>query len=403
MRRESPYPMLPIAEAQALIAAHTPLLPLEPCYSAEADGRVLAEDIWATAAIPDLPKATVDGYALRGDDGLAPRRVLGELTAGNAQVLTVEPGSAARIMTGAPLPPGADAVIMVEDTEEQDGVLTVRRALKPGDYVLPPGSDLAEGQLVLRRGTLLGPAEIGLLMTVGRPRVSVYRQPVVAVLSTGDEVYEPDAPLPPGGVRDANRYALIAAARAAGCRALSLGIGHDEQEPLRERIEQGFAKADVLLTSGGVSMGTRDLVKPLLAELGTLHFGRVFFKPGKPTSFATLGGKLAFGLPGNPASALVSFEVFVRPALRRMQGDERPERPLVPVTLAEPIRPSDRPEYQRVTIAWQGAGLVAHSTGSQSSSRLLSLHGANGLLIVPPGAEILPAGTRLEALLTDRL
>jgi len=204
-------------------------------------------------------------------------------------------------------------------------------------------------------------------------------------------------------VRDSNRYALMAAARAAGCRAISLGIGYDEYAPLRALVEQGLAEADLLITSGGVSMGTRDLIKPLLAELGRLHFGRVFFKPGKPTAFATIREKLVFGLPGNPASALVSFEVFVRPALRRMQGDARPERPLMQVTLADPIRPSDRVEYQRVVIRWQDDALVAHSTGSQSSSRLMSLYGSNGLLIVPPGDTLLPEGTRLEALLTGTL
>lgn len=403
MRRESPYAMIPVPEALALIAAHTPLLGEEELRSVEADGRVLAEDLFAPEPIPDLPKSTVDGYALRSADGLAPRQVLGELTAGGHEAILLTPGTAVRIMTGAPLPSGADAVIMVEETAETAGTLTVRRQLKPGDYVLPPGSDLRQGQLVLARGDVIGPAEIGLLVAIGRTTVRVFRRPTVAVLSTGDEVYEPDVPLPPGGVRDSNRYAIMAGVRAAGCRAVSLGRGVDDYATLHDLVKRGLEQADVLISSGGVSMGTRDLIKPLLAEMGKLHFGRVFFKPGKPTSFATIGTKLAFGLPGNPASALVSFEIFVRPALRRLQGDARPERPRVQVLTADPIQPGDREEYQRVAISWEQGRLVARSTGSQSSSRLMSLHGANGLLIVPPGNTLLPAGTLLEALLTDPL
>lgn len=403
MRRESPFPMLPVDEAQALVAVHTPLLPVEHTHGLLADGRVLAEDIIAPAPMPDLPKSTVDGYAVRADDGLGARRVLGELTAGSDREVMVAAGTAARIMTGAPMPLGADAVVMVEQTDEHDGVLTLQREPRPGDYILRPGTDMEAGQIVLPRGTVLGAAEIGLLATVGRPTVAVYRQPVVAVLSTGDEVVEPDAPLPPGAVRDSNRYALMAAVRAAGCRAISVGLAHDDYNTIKELIMHGLNVADVLLTSGGASMGTHDLVKPILGELGQIHFGRVFFKPGKPTGFATVGSKLAFTLPGNPASALVSFEVFVRPALRSMQGDPRPRRPQLVIATAEAIRPSDRPEYQRVMISVEDGRLVARSTGSQLSSRLLSLRDANGLLVVPPGDTPLPAGSLLPVLLTDTL
>lgn len=207
-----------------------------------------------------------------------------------------------------------------------------------------------------------------------------------------------------GGVRDSNRYALLAAAREAGCETISLGIARDDLDVQREAILRGLEQADVLITSGGVSMGTRDLIKPLMAELGTVHFGRIAFKPGKPTTFATMDNKLMFGLPGFPVSSLVSFEVFVRPALRRLQGDAHPEHPHVQVIIGEPIRPAhDRPEYQRVIVAWQSGHLVACSTGGQGSSRLLSLHGANGLLLVPPGEQIYAAGTTLTAILTGPL
>jgi molybdopterin molybdotransferase len=272
------------------------------------------------------------------------------------------------------------------------------------------GQDVGRGAAVLERGALLGAADIGLLATLGLARARVYRRPVVAVLATGDEIVEPGAPRPPGAVRDSNRYALLAAAREAGCEVISLGIARDDRATQRAAILQGLERADVLITSGGVSMGTRDLIKPILAELGTVHFGRIAFKPGKPTTFATVatpgGGspRLVFGVPGFPVSSLVSFEVFVRPALRALQGDPRPQRPRVRVALAVPVRPSpDRPEYQRVTVGWSAGRLVAAPNGGQGSSRLLSLRGANGLLLVPPADEVYPAGAELEALLTGPL
>jgi molybdopterin molybdotransferase len=396
--------MVPIDEAQRIIAAHLAPLPSEEIDSLRGEGRVLAEDVLAPAPLPDVPKAAVDGYALIAGDGMAERRVIGELTAGGAGRMEVEPGTAARIMTGAPLPPGADAVIMVEQTEERDGVLRIDRALASGDSVHRVGQDIAPGELVLARGARLGAAEIGLLATIGRVRVAAYRRPVVAVLATGDEVYEPDAALGAGGIRDSNRYALMAAAREAGCETISLGIARDDAELQRRAILDGLERADVLLTSGGVSMGTRDLIKPLLAELGTVHFGRIAFKPGKPTTFATVRDKLVFGLPGYPVSSLVSFEVFVRPALRRLQGDARPDRPRVRVGLADPIEaPPDRPEYQRAIVGWEQGQLTARSTGAQGSSRLLSLRGANALLLVPGDGRRYAMGEQLDALLTGPL
>jgi molybdopterin molybdotransferase len=403
MRRESPYPMVSVEEALRIIAAHTTLLDAETIDTRVADGRVLAEDVHSGENMPDLPKSAVDGYAMLAADGMNERRVLAELTAGGALGGALQPGTAVRIMTGAPVPPGADAVIMVEQTDEQEGVLRIQREVRAGDNIHIVGQDITKGELVLPKGTRLGPPEIGLLATVGHMRVQVYRRPRVAVLATGDEVHEPDDLPPEGGIRDSNRYTLLAAAREAGCEATSLGIARDDRAVQRSAILAGLENADVLLTSGGVSMGTRDLIKPLLGELGTVHFGRVAFKPGKPTTFATVQNKLAWGLPGFPVSSLVSFEVFVRPALRRMQGDAQPERPRVRVMLSAPIKAADRPEYQRVTVAWQGGRLVAHSTGGQGSSRLLSLRGANALMIVPPDERTYEAGEELEAMLTGPL
>jgi molybdenum cofactor synthesis domain-containing protein len=412
MRRESPYPMVEVAEAKRLIAEQTPILASEIVQIGAADlssalGRVLAEDLFASEDLPALPRSAVDGYALHAADAMEPRQVLGELRAGGALYEQPLPrGTAVRIMTGAPLPPAADAVIMVEQTEEIDGVLRVQEAVPQGANVQQVGVDMERGALILARGSVLGAAEIGLLATLGRTRVPVFRRPIVAVLATGDEVFEPDELPSAGGVRDSNRYALLAAARDAGCELISLGIARDDEALQRAAIMQGVAQADVLLTSGGVSMGTRDLIKPLLAELGTVHFGRVMFKPGKPTTFATIAREhvpnplLAFGLPGNPASALVSFEVFARPALRRLQGDTRPERPIVQAVLRDTIRASDnRPEYHRAIVIWEDGQLVAYSTGAQGSSRLLSLRGANALLVVHGRSSFEP-GTLIDAMLT---
>jgi molybdopterin molybdotransferase len=404
MRRESPYPMVAVDEAARIILANTAPLGIEEIDALSAEGRVLAETILAPENMPDVPKSAMDGYAIRAADGTAERQVIAELTAGNQPGLVIGPGQAARIMTGAPMPSGADSMIPVEQTEEQGGVLRIARLLQPGDYVHTVGQDIAAGAAVLEPGTALGGADIGILATLGVTRIRAYRRPRVAVLATGDEVVEPSTERPAGSVRDSNRYALMAAAREAGCETISLGIARDDRETQRAAILRGLELADVLITSGGVSMGTRDLIKPILAELGTVHFGRVAFKPGKPTTFATVNGRLAFGVPGFPVSSLVSFEVFVRPALRALQGDARPNRPLVRVSITAPITPSpDRPEYQRVVVRWSEGRLAASTTGGQGSSRLLSLRGANALLLVPPGEAAYPAGAELEALLTGPL
>ena len=405
MQRESSWPMVSVAEAQATIQAisrHP--LGIETIRTHTAAGRVLAHTVHAPADMPAEPRSTVDGYAIRTADADQPRQVVAELTAGDEQRLSLGAGQAMRIMTGAPLPAGADAVVMVERTQEHDGVLTFGGAVRAGECVLPVGSDMRHDDIVVPAGAVLSPGDVGLLANIGLREVAVYRRPRVAVLSTGDEVYEYDEPLPYGGVRDSNRLALMAAIVAAGCDAVSLGIARDDVSLQRERIVQGLANADVLITSGGVSMGTKDFIKPLLAEIGTVHFGRIAFKPGKPTMCATVGERIMFGLPGNPVSSLVSFEVFVRPALRRLQGDATPERPCVPVSLAHAVTPSpDRPEYQRAIVSWHHGQLVASTTGAQGSSRLLSMRAANALLQIAPGHEVLAAGSMVEALIVDAI
>jgi molybdopterin molybdotransferase len=400
MLTASPYEMVSVDLACSTIVDLAPVLTTGQVSPWTAEGRVLAQDVRADGPVPAEPRSAVDGYAVRATDRGA-RRLLGEITAGTAGTLAIGPGDAARIMTGGVVPDGADAVIMVEDTREEHGQVMLRHEPARGSNVHPIGTDLDGGQVVVTAGTVLGPAEIGLLATLGAAHVAVYRRPRVAVLATGDELVEPWETPPVGCIRDSNRYALIAAVRETGGEVVWHGVARDDEDQLANQVTQALGAADVLITSGGVSMGTRDLIKPLLETLGTIHFGRVNFKPGKPLTFASVGSKLVFGLPGYPVSSLVTFEVFVRPALLKMSGRRTIHRPRVEVEVEHEIRPDQvRPEYQRAVVHWQGGRLLARTTGSQGSSRLLSMQGANALLEIAPADHPLPAGQRVPALLT---
>ena len=401
---ESAYPMISVDEAINLILANVaPMPPLKQRFD-EAQGWVLSEDIMASEPLPPFPASTVDGFAVVAADGAAERLLVGEQFAGYDAALRVEPGQAARITTGAPVPAGADAVMMVEWSHEENGRVSFSRAVESGAYVRPIGSDIHAGQRVLEAGQPLGPAEIGLLATVGAATISLYRPPIIGVMSTGDELVAPDQTPGPGQIRDSNRFSLIAAVREAGAEPLDLGIAPDTWDALLAFIESGLQRCDAMVTSGGVSMGELDLVKPLLEQRGTVHFGRVNFKPGKPATFGTLGGKPFFALPGNPVSSLVSFEVFVRPALQKMRGlpVAHWHRPRLPAVLDHPVRHTpSRTEYQRATLRFDPADGRFHvsTTGSQESSRLLSMLGANALIILPHNMGDYQSGDTVEALL----
>jgi len=403
--RVSAYPMVRVDEALDTILARAQPLDHETVELTEARGRILAHDILADDDLPGMPRSSVDGYAISAGDDAATFEVLEEVTAGRLANAQVSRGTAVRIMTGGTLPRGADAVVMVEEVDEMDGQAILHHRPRPGENVHPPGMDLTRGQHVLSTGTRIGAAEAGLLATVGCARVPVFKQPTVAVLATGDELVEPYQTPPPGLIRDSNRYALMVAAEEAGARVAWHGHALDDEAVLERAMRDGLAAADVLLTSGGVSMGTRDLIKPLLDKMATIHFGRVSFKPGKPLTFATTAeGKLAFGLPGFPVSSLVTFEVFVRPALLKLGGAANCMRPRVEVALGHEIRPdSVRPEYQRATVTWEDHHFVARTTGLQSSSRLMSIVGANALLELAPSSDPLPKGTMVRALLLANL
>src|SRR5215470_9356062 len=392
------YPLVDAAEAADLVLAHTPVLPAEDVALAGCPGRVLAEDLVSPVQLPAFPASAVDGYAVRSADGGGRLHVVGESAAGRPFSGELPPGAAARILTGGVLPAGADTVVMVEDVEQGPDWVIVPAGPEAGRNYHRPGDDLRAGELVVRRGVPLGAAELGLAASMGLPALRVHRLPRVALMSTGDELVEVGQTPGPGQITDSNRWALLAALREAGAEVTLLGVAPDRPEPLRELVVAALHDHDALVTSGGVSVGTHDLVKPLLESLGRVHIGRVRLKPGKPFTFATLPeGRLAFGLPGFPVSSLGTFEVFVRPALRRMQGFSAVQRPALPVRLGyEAKAAGDRTEYQRVALKPEGGELVALSTGSQSSSRLMSLAGAHALVRVPPGDSGIPAGAVVD-------
>jgi len=403
------YPLTPFEKALDLILQHTPRLDAEEAAFHTALGRVLAQDVYATESLPPFQASAMDGFAVVADDPAEWREIVGDQWAGPAETLTVSPGRAVRITTGALLPPGADAVVPVENSREADGRVRFDRAVKASDNVRPVGEDIAAGQLALPAGAVIGPAEIGLLASLNRPRLTVYRRPVVAVLSTGNEIVEPGAPATPGQIRDSNRYTIMAAVVQAGGIPLSLGIVPDDETALGDAFRRGLEQADVFISSGGVSMGERDLSRLLIEAWGEVHFGQVKQKPGRPTIFATVDRpefsrrRLIFGLPGFPVASLVSFENLVRPALRQMAGHTCLFRPTVEARLTHLIhRKGNRVEFQRARLEWRDGAWRATVTGQQTSGRLLSLVGANALLRLPIGVETHQPGDVVTAIRIDQ-
>uniref|UniRef100_A0A674MIB2 Gephyrin n=1 Tax=Takifugu rubripes TaxID=31033 RepID=A0A674MIB2_TAKRU len=339
----------------------------------------------------------------RAADGPGDRFIIGESQAGEQPTHTVMPGQVMRVTTGAPIPCGADAVVQVEDTEllreSEDGTeeLEVRILVqaRPGQDIRPIGHDIKRGECVLAKGTHMGPSEIGLLATVGVTEVEVHKFPVVAVMSTGNELLNPEDDLHPGKIRDSNRSTLLATIQEHGYPTINLGIVGDNPDDLLNALNEGISRADVIITSGGVSMGEKDYLKQVLdIDLhAQIHFGRVFMKPGLPTTFSTLdmdgSRKLIFALPGNPVSAVVTCNLFVIPALRKMQGILDPRPTIIKARLSCDVKLDPRPEYHRCILTWHHQEPLpwAQSTGNQVSSRLMSMRTANGLLMLPPKTE----------------
>ena len=430
--RESPYPMLSVDDALRLIAEHSPS-PGSTTRKVDETiiGYVLSEDVSARENVPAFRASIVDGYAVVAPSdghvkGVFP--VTGVSHAAPGDIKPLKEGEIARITTGAPLPPGATSVIMVEDTvlkamtkdgREEKEVEIQASGVKAGENVREVGSDVKRGDVILSRGEqVIGVGgEIGLLAAVGVSEAKVYAKPVVGILSTGDEIVEYARPgdLRLGEVRDTNRITLISAVREWGFEVVDLGIAKDKPGTLEETLREGLRKADVLITTGGVSMGELDLLKPTIERSlgGTIHFGRVAMKPGKPTTFATVPvkdndgrrvAKTVFSLPGNPASALVTFHLFVLPSLHMQSGISPAGLPRVSVVLGADFAMDPRPEYHRaaVTVGKDGV-LTANSTGGQRSSKVGSLRSANALVCMPSGKGKLDKGTKVDALLMGSL
>jgi molybdopterin molybdotransferase len=365
-------------------------------------GRVLAEPVVARQAIPPWPNSSMDGYAVRAADTRgAPVRlaVVGRVTAGELPSRGVGEGESMRIFTGAPLPAGADAVIPQEDVEAQDGQIEVRSAVDPGAYVRPRGEDVRVGDTVLDPGRLIGPAEVGLLATLGQSPVLVARRPRVAILSTGNELADLGTEPGPGQIPNTNTYSLMAQVLAAGAEPVTLGVAPDRMEAIEERLRWG-ATADVVVSSAGVSVGEADLVREALIRAGAeLHLWKVAMRPGKPITFGSIGPRLVFGLPGNPVSAMVTFELFVRPALLAMMGLTRVFRPRVRARALDPIpNPGPRRGYLRVSLHRDADGYAARLTGDQGSGILRSMVLADGVAVVP-GDTTVAKGEIVEVIL----
>ena len=372
--------------------------PLEPISVGlgEAHGAVLARDVVSDANVPGFANSAVDGYAvsLQSFTAGTPLTVTGEVAAGRYGEVVVEAGTAVRIMTGAPVPSRADAVVPVELVDEADGTVTSRVVPAPGENIRPAGESVRSGDLVLGAGRVLDAAAIGILAAIGHATVHVHPQPRVGVLSTGDELVEPDQPLRPGQIRDSNSWALAAAVREAGATPFRMSGLADDRQALREAIEEALLQVDLLLTTGGVSAGRYDFVKEVLADLGDVSFTKVGMKPGMPQAAGVIGTVPCFGFPGNPVSAMVSFEVFGRPAIRLLQGRRDLTRPRVVATMADPIRsPGAKVEFVRVRLERRNAAWLARSTGAQGSGVFRSLVEADGLAEIPPDVTDVAPGT----------
>ncbi len=385
--------MLSVDEARAQVLAHARARGTESVPLARAAGHVLAEPVVALHDVPPFANAGMDGFAAEAGAAGRTLAVVGESRAGAPYRGSVREGEAVRISTGAPMPAGAAGVVPVEEAAEDPGRVTLRTALTPGRSVRAAGDDLPAGAPALAAGRLLGPAELGVAAAAGHGALPCVARPRVVILTTGDELVAPGEPLGPGQIHEANLLTLLALASGDGARVLRTEHVADREEAIREAIGRALADADLLLLSGGVSVGPHDHVKPALDHQGVREvFWRVALRPGKPTWCGTHSGTLVLGLPGNPASTMVTYLLFARPALLRMRGLE-PRTAVRRARLTRDVRPlPDREELVRVTLD----GDEATPTGDQGSHRLTSMLGADGLARIKAGEEVLPAGTEVD-------
>lgn len=412
--------MVSVEEALQKILSRIEVLEPERKPILDCSRQVLAEDIRSTIDIPPLDNSAMDGYAVKAEDirgasEASPKilSVTGKVAAGSMPKGEVKRGSAIRIMTGAPLPQGADAVVPFEDTDEiarkashddlsQIGIL---REVREGMNVRRKGEDIAKGSLVLKKGTVLRPSEIGVIASLGRPTVAVIRRPVVSILATGDELTDIDQPLPAGKIYNSNTYTIAAEVRQYGGIAKILGIGRDSVRSLEQKIDEGL-DSDMLITSGGVSKGDYDVVKDVLAKCGEITLQTVCMKPGKPSAFGMIGKgsrKIPhLGLPGNPVSSMVTFEQFARPAILKMMGKSNLAKPSIRAIMEDDIVNTDmRRLFARVTVAKRNGKYYARVTGPQGSGILTSMVKANGLAVIPENTKRVKGGDIVEVQMLD--
>ena len=389
--------MIPLDEAQTHIIDRCPPLPVTSVPLREARGLVTAEGVSSPEQIPPFDNTAVDGFALRaadtaeagaeGDGNAVSLSIVGTIAAGAAPTVPVEPGQAIRIMTGAPMPDGADAVAMVEWTSVDGETVTIDRSVSEGNALRRAGEDLEPGDAVFEPGTELTPGHLGVLASIGRYDVKVGKRPRVGVFSTGDELIEGSQPLQPGQIRDSNRHTLIALAERDGFEAVDLGMIPDDEDQIEAAVRSGAAECDALLTSGGVSMGDYDYVKAVLSRIADMRWMQVAIKPAKPLAFGLMGDTPVFGLPGNPVSSMVSYELFARPGLRSMMGHSQLHRPRVAGVAGQDWRrgPDGKTHFVRVRIDDTDGGYAVVSAGGQGSHQLTAMAGADALAIVPDG------------------
>ncbi|HUR24011.1 MAG TPA: gephyrin-like molybdotransferase Glp [Acidimicrobiales bacterium] len=399
--------MIQLEEVRKVVLAACPVLPPAVLPLHDALGCVTAGVVIAGHDVPSFANSAMDGFAVRAaDTARAPLtlEVVGTAAAGSAPGVEVGPGQAVRIMTGAIVPAGADAIVMVERTSPAGaGQVSIDASASAGDHVRHPGEDIRAGQTLFEPGTELGPGHLGVLASVGAETVEIVPKARVGVLSTGDELTSAPGELRPGQIRDSNRPMLLALVARAGCVPVDLGSAPDEEDAITAAIERGVGSCDAILTSGGVSVGDFDYVKVVLDRLGDMHWWQVAVKPAKPLAFGTVRGTPVFGLPGNPVSSLVSFELFARPALRQMMGHRELFRPELPAVADEALRrhPDGKVHFLRVVAATDTDGrLHVRSSGGQDSHLLRAMALANALAVLPDGAGVDADATVKVMLLT---
>jgi molybdopterin molybdotransferase len=396
--------MLSVTEARARVLAAVEALETIRLPISEARGAVVAEDLYAPHALPRFDNSAMDGYAVLAGDttgaseqGPRKLKIVGEVRAGEPGEITVVSGTAARIMTGAPVPEGADAIVPVEATQTDDVHVSVSTAVDPGRHVRPAGDDLKKGDLLVRGGTELGSGELALLASMGFSPVSVHRPPRVAIVVTGDELVDPEAEPGPGQIRDSNSIALKSLAEEAGATPLIRRAVADDLDATCEAFESAVIQADLVVSSGGVAVGRYDFVKAAIERLGKLDMWKVAMQPGKPVVLGSIGDVPFLGLPGNPVSIHVSFEQFVRPAIRKLRGCRTLLRPVAKARLTEPLDKSPgRLHFVRVRLEYLEGALFATPTGGQGSHIQSSLIGCDGLLRFEADASRLEMGDTVE-------